>query len=167
MTFAVSVGAALVVEALVDGADGADATEGSALGAGAEAVEVGAACVFNSARLSELVVGELGVVAVTLAAGEVERGAEATLERLELELVLGEALGEVFAILAGSAGALGAGTLLRLGAGMAGAVSVTLAELSVEEVEASVAAVAGGAVSVLLAVCVAGSGALTTLSLRL
>ena len=165
MTFAVSVGAALVVEALDDGADGADATEVSALGAGAEAVEVGAACVFNGARLSELVVVELSVVAVTLAAGEVERGAEATLERLEV--VLGDALGEVFAILAGSAGALGAGALLRLGAGMGGAVSVTLAEVSVEAVEASEGAVAGGAVSALLAVCVAGSGALTTLSLRL
>ena len=152
MALAVSVLAGLGVEAVVGGAGGADATELSALALGAEAVELGAGSLFNGAGV--LIAAELWVDDFGLAAGEVERGAEATVERLEL--VLAEVFGEAVATLAGS---------FALGA--------TSATLGLSFVSVVVAATSAGAVAlgsalpgVTLAVA-AGCGTAISLSLRL
>jgi hypothetical protein len=146
---AVSVVAGLAIEVLAAG--GAVATDVSAVELGVEAMGLGAASVFNGARLSALIVAELRVAA--------------------FEVVLAVTLGDAFAGLAGSAGALGDLALLRLGVGAAAALaSATLVGLSAAVAGTSAGAGALGAAlpeSALLATFVAGSGALTTLSLRL
>jgi hypothetical protein len=108
----------------------------------------------------------LGVAACVVASGGVERGAAATLDRRELVTAF---LDEVVATLAGSAGAFDSVALLRVGAGAAVTGLPRVSVVAGAGATSAGAEVLGATLldSVLLAVCTAGAGVLTALSLRL